>query len=72
MAFDDLNNRVYIAICDYLVRYGYPPNYEELGAACQLPVDDVLRHLTRLVIRGYIEFREDRPRSIRFVFFPAA
>ena len=65
LSTNTLDRRVYRALRDYLLEHGYPPNYEELSVACGLNVDRVYGHLLRLVERGYIEFRGDRPRSIR-------
>lgn len=57
--------RVYGFIRSYLRQQGYPPNFEEIAAACQLHQQQVLTHLGRLEQAGQLRFRPDRPRGMR-------
>ena len=57
--------RVYTFVRTYLHQVGYPPNFNEIGQACQLHQDQVLSSLLRLEQAGRLRFRPDRPRSLR-------
>lgn len=55
-------------IAGYLVDHGYPPSYQEIADAFDIvSKNGVVRHLTALIRKGYIEKTDTSARSIRII-----
>jgi repressor LexA len=64
---DKITKHVYEFVGDYLRREGYPPNTEEIAAACGIEPAAVTRHLNVLETKRYIQFQRGKPRSVRLL-----
>jgi len=55
-------------ISDYIVDHGYPPSYQDIADAFDIvSKNGVVRHLTALIRKGYIEKTDTSARSIRII-----
>lgn len=55
-------------ISDYIVDHGYPPSYQDIADAFGIvSKNGVVRHLTALIRKGYIEKTDTSARSIRII-----